>query len=117
MVRRYCSRTLDTWKWGLQTVRGKPCQENLGEKFFGGRGGDVSRSANLWWEGPDWLDNHEKWPPNITTQDTSETQAETKVAVKELFAVAVLVEDELDQLLQKYDYWKTVRITARKQFE
>ena len=33
--------------------------------------------------------------------------------MKELFAVAVPVEDELDQLLQKYDYWKMIRITAR----
>ena len=51
--------------------------------------------------------------PNFTTKETSETKAETKTAVKELFAVAVPQEDELDQLLHKCDYWKTIRITAR----
>ena len=80
---------------------------------LGSRGGDVSKSAALWWNCPAWLLDQDKWPPNINTQDTSETQAETKAAVKELFAVAVPVEDELDQLLQKYAYWKTIRITAR----
>ena len=81
---------------------------------LGSRGGDVSKSAALWWNGSAWLLDQDKWPPNINTQDTSETQAETKAAVKELFAVEVPVEDELDQLLRKYDYWKTIRITARQ---
>ena len=80
---------------------------------LGSRGGDVSQSANLWWKGPTWLLDADKWSPNITTEETSETKAETKTAVKELFAVAVPQEDELDQLLHKCDYWKTIRITAR----
>ena len=66
---------------------------------LGSRGGNVSQSANLWWKCPTWLLDTDKWPPNITTEKTSETKAETKTAVKELFAVAVPQEDELDQLL------------------
>ena len=62
---------------------------------LGSRGGDVSQSANLWWKGPTWLLDADKWPPNITTEETSETKAETKTAVKELFAVAAPQEDEL----------------------
>jgi hypothetical protein len=80
---------------------------------LGSRGSDVSQSASIWWKGPAWLLDADKWPHNITTQETSETKAETKTTVKELFAVAVPREDELDQLLHKHDYWKTIRITAR----
>ena len=79
---------------------------------LGSRGGTVSKSANLWWSGPEWLIHEERWPPNITTSDTNETRAEIK-AVKEILTVAVPVEDELDQLLEKHDFWKTIRITAQ----
>ena len=34
---------------------------------LGSRGGTVSKSANLWWSGPEWLIHEERWPPNITT--------------------------------------------------
>ena len=79
---------------------------------LGSRGGTVSKSANLWWSGPEWLLLEERWPPNIITSDTNETRAEIK-AVKEILTVAVPVEDELDQLLEKHDFWKTIRITAQ----
>ena len=55
-------------------------------------------------KGPTWLLDADKWSPDTTTEETSETKAETKTAVKELFAVAVPQEDELDQLLHKCDY-------------
>ena len=80
---------------------------------LGSRGGDVSQSTKLWWKGPAWLLDADKWPPNITTEETNETKAETKAVVKELFAAAIPIEDELDQLLNKHDFWKTIRITAR----
>ena len=63
----------------------------------------MSKSANLWWSGPEWLIHEERWPSNITTSDTNETRAEIK-AVKEILAVAIPVEDELDQLLEKHDF-------------
>ena len=62
---------------------------------------------------PTWLLDADKWPHNNTTEETGETKAETKTALKEIFAVAVPQEDELDQLLHKCDYWRTIRITAR----
>ena len=33
--------------------------------------------------------------------------------MKQLFAVAVPVEDELGQLLHKHDFWKTIQIRVR----
>ena len=45
---------------------------------LGSRGGDVSQSVNLWWKAPTWLLDADKWPPNITTEETSETKAEAK---------------------------------------
>ena len=54
-----------------------------------------------------------KLPPNITTEEISQTRAETNAVVKGLFAAAIPVEDELDQLLNIHDFWKMIRITAR----
>ncbi|XP_028412636.1 uncharacterized protein LOC114535535 [Dendronephthya gigantea] len=55
--------------------------------------------------------DEDNWPLNIKTQEATETQAEAK-AVKELFSLTIPVQDELDQLLKKFGFWKTIRITA-----
>ena len=79
------------------------------------RGGIVDHSSTMWWHGPDWLSDPEKWPQDIQTYSTDETQAEAK-AVKELFAVAVQEPrpdtDELDRVMEKYDYWRAIRVTS-----
>ena len=78
---------------------------------LGSRGGEVNQTSKLWWQGPEWLSDPANWPPNIITCATKETKAEAKI-VKEVLAVALQVEDELDQLMGKWDLWKAIRISA-----
>ena len=61
------------------------------------------------WHEPYWLSAPERWPEDIQTYSTDETQAEAR-AVKKLLAVAVQEPqpdtDEVDQVTESYDHWK-----------
>ena len=74
------------------------------------RGGSVNQN-DLWWKGPSWLSNYAQWPPNITTKTSLESQAEEKI-VKELFKFTRIDSDDLDPLVEKFDFWKLVRVCA-----
>lgn len=76
---------------------------------LGSRGGEVNETSGLWWNGPPWLAQPQNWPPDIVTSPTKETQAEEKL-IKEVLAVTIETNDELDQLMQKWDLWKTIRV-------
>ena len=58
-----------------------PSQENPTD--LASRGGDVE-SSELWWHGPEWIADHERWPPKQVIQPSVESTAEVKV-VKEFF--------------------------------
>ena len=77
---------------------------------LGSRGGEVT-SHPSWCNGPTWLKNKACWPPDIVTKASDESMAEVK-AMRDVFAVAIASTDELDSLLEKYTYWKTMRICA-----
>ena len=62
------------------------------------RGGLVSKENQLWWSGPEWLSDPRKWPENLVTAPSKESNQEVKTK-KELFALAVNSDDELDELL------------------
>lgn len=72
----------------------------------------------LWWKGPQWLTKKEEWPPNLVTSASSETMPEAK-ATCQIFAVALAATatDERDALLDKFCYWKAIRLcTLIEQF-
>ena len=75
------------------------------------RGGLVSKEHQLWWSGPEWLSDPRKWPENLVTAPSKESNQEVKTT-KELFALAVNSDDELDELLAKSSYWKTLRVCS-----
>ena len=77
---------------------------------LGSRGGAVSK-RDLWWNGPEWLAQEDRWPPDIVTASTRESQAEAK-ATREIFAVAIPATDDLDAVLANHDYWKALRVCA-----
>ena len=79
---------------------------------LGNRGGSVNKESVLWQEGPKWLKDPESWRPDIVSTATTESNAEVK-ATKELFALAVENEDELDNLLAKLTFWRTLRVCVR----
>lgn len=74
------------------------------------RGGQVN-NAELWWHGPEWLTNTELWPQDIVTEPSTESNVEAK-AIKQVFAVAVDEESEIDKVLQKFPLQKAVRVCA-----
>lgn len=49
---------------------------------------DADKLAVLWWQGPNQLSEPEKWPADILTSSTKDSEAEVK-GVQELLAVAV----------------------------
>ena len=68
--------------------------------------------TDLWLREPQWLSDPNKWPPDIVTQDTSESKAETKTT-KDLFSSAVFLwKDDLDSILDKFCLRKAMRICA-----
>ena len=51
------------------------------------------------------------WPGDILTEPNKETEAEAKLT-KEIFATVTETKDNLDEVLMKNGFWKTVRITT-----
>ena len=91
------------------TWRHVPSKENPAD--VASRGGLIKERDQLWWKGRDWLSKPDEWPPDQRTTRTTETDVEVKLT-KQLFALAKEEEDELGNLLAKFAYWKTLRITA-----
>ena len=88
-------------KWRHVTTQENPAD-------LGSRGGSV-QGEELWWKGPKWLADREKWPSDIVTSSNPQSQAEAKVT-REIFAVAHVVTDEFDALLEKFALWKALRV-------
>ena len=76
----------------------------------GSRGGNIGNDE-LWKNGPSWLSDPSKWPPDKRLEATPETKAEAK-ATKEVFAGATAKPDMFDELLDKYCLPKLLRIGA-----
>ena len=85
-----------------------PTKENPAD--LASRGGDVEY-REMWWEGPEWMADRERWPPEQIIQPSVESTAEAK-ATKELFALAVDVTDRLDAVLEKFELNKAINICA-----
>ena len=90
-------------KWRLV-----PTDQNPAD--LGSRGGSV-QNKQLWWDGPSWLSNQERWPEDITSVPTKESNAEAKI-IKRVLTVSMENTGEMDQILHKHDLWKTLRISA-----
>ena len=60
-------------------------------------------------EVPLWLAYPDKWPSDIVTSTTKETQAEAQV-IKEVCTVTMVTSDELEPLPQKWNLRKTIRV-------
>jgi hypothetical protein len=66
----------------------------------------------LWWNGPEWLDNREEWPPEIVIKSSPGSRAETKMRKVVINAAVERVDDQFDDLLKKHNLWKVLRIGA-----
>ena len=74
------------------------------------RGGFLSETP-LWWNGPEWLDDSEKWPDNLKTEPSATTEAEAKAVREVIYTAKTQREpDGLDQVLEKHDLHRTLRV-------
>ncbi len=91
------------------TWRHVPSKDNPAD--VASRGGLIDEENQMWWKGPYWLSKPKEWPPDQKTADSAESNAEVKLT-KQLFALAKNEDDVLVNLISKFTYWKTLRITA-----
>ena len=59
--------------------------------------------------GSPWLAHPQRWPPNIVTSLSRETQAKVTV-IREVLAVTIKANDDHDELIQKWDLWTSIRV-------
>ncbi|XP_028408718.1 uncharacterized protein LOC114531282 [Dendronephthya gigantea] len=79
-----------------------------------GSRGNKCVDSELWRQGPDWLSDPSKWPPNIVLEPSQESRAERK-CLKTVFTTttaAPRASDQLDELLEKRVLRKVLRIGA-----
>ena len=87
-----------------------PTHENPAD--LGSRGGAVTQTNELWWNGPNWLSKPEERPANVSTKATKESLGEAK-KVRELFKLATEHEpDEFSELIERRNYWTVIRTCA-----
>ena len=79
---------------------------------------DIERGCKVidikvtWKNGPSWLSERENWPKQITIQASQESGNERK-AVKEIFQIAVSLENSIQhELLERFNLKKTLRILS-----
>ena len=69
------------------------------------------RGNQKMWSGPKWLQDQNRWPPDMATGANNKTESEAKV-IKEVLLVAVGKNDQQDGLLPKYRLCKTLWIKS-----
>ena len=78
---------------------------------IGSRGSPISKLGDLWWKDPTWLSNISLWPRQPTIGPTTESQVECK-AIKEIMTTTIEKSDIFNNLLEKHELYKFLRITA-----
>ena len=90
-----------------------PTSDNPSDQ--GSRGAEPRKLGELWFKGPIWLSNPDKWPQQPEVLMTCEVEKECLMPKPEKQLLAKEEEKNLivDQLLHKYaSYWKLLRVTA-----
>ena len=92
-------------------IQWRPVGNDQNPADIGSRGCQADKLNELWLKGPEWLTEPDLWPGDILSEPNKETEAEAKL-VKEIFATVAETKDNLDEVLEKNSFWKTVRITT-----
>ena len=90
-----------------------PTNENPAD--VASRGGQITDSK-LWWNGPEWLSDPTRWPENPVTASSPTSESEAKIIKEVLISLAQPAKKEVDRfedLLERHDFLKSLRIQAR----
>ena len=101
-VKKISSHEIIEWKY----VSTKQSPADIGS-----RGSPISKLGDLWWKDPTWLSNISLWPRQPTIGPTTESQVECK-AIKEIMTTTIEKSDIFNNLLEKHELYKFLRITA-----
>ena len=72
---------------------------------------DAMKLNIRWFNGPEWMTNTNEWPEDIVTVASADSESEAKLT-KSILKVAVESKVELDMVLEKYQYRKSMRVVA-----
>ena len=78
---------------------------------IGSRGEMSEPSMIQWLNRPSWLSEKSHWPDETSIASSAESEKEAKLT-KDVLAVSAIEENQLDTLLYKFSFWKTIRVTA-----
>ena len=84
-IRKIASLQIETWRHVPGTMN--PAD-------VGSRGAEYDEISELWWNGPEWLADEDRWPENIKTCRSEDTDSELK-KTQDVFAM-VTEEKEKD---------------------
>ena len=74
-------------------------------------GMSVANMGELSWKWPGWTGNSDNWPSDIKTKATAEKEKEARI-IKDLMTSTTLKSDDIDEILQRYTYWKFLIIAS-----
>lgn len=80
---------------------------------LGSRGCKNGKLPESWLKGPEWLTSPDRWPTDLLTEPSRETEAEGLAKQsREVFSATVKANDVFDDVLEKHPFWTAIRITA-----
>ena len=103
----------------METVRVQPSCKNTTERVILATLSNHQKSCrhiqqlrdSTWWTGPTWLADENKLATDTTLKKTKEVSEEHRVTVQKLHTI-VMKENNLNDLLVKWNLWKVLRIVA-----
>ena len=84
----------------MQRSKRKSSLNELNPADVGSRGCSGNKIPTIWFSGLEWLSDQEKWPLDIETRSTDESEVEAK-PIKDIFKASIEMGDQFDEILER----------------